>query len=493
MDSMLGFKQFVLYEMAKTIRTERHIDKYVRPYIDNGESPLTTAVTLHTLNGREIPKGSQIIPYGGLKNQNEPVVSYDQKIHKNGARKGRSIRHISAKIITPDGETLNHYVPHTAIKTPTENDGKHNYEHAVRALWNFSTKNKNLVTGNDGKLNLDRLKSEVEKSKTDKNHPLHHIHSSEDEFGGGVKNSENAKKTRHLNLQAAAHTVHSLANHEDIEKHFHDKSEMTVSGSGTAPMSQLYHSERVKNDEDRHNKAKDKFDEGEKQRLGDSNLFPKQYTTRSTRKDDAVVVGKVHISLKQTKAQGSSGGASESSGIIKHSLNVMRTRKIFKDKPEEFEAAVTKTHKRLDEMREHMNEGRHIQANEILQGILDNPIWANHKSRIHPHGINQLHVHMAHESLSGAGKFQRSTSKEQKKTKSRYTSEQGPATHMATVPLEGGKLSTNPADVSVTRLTHGNVADLIKDGTIGRPSITTGKNPESDQSVMRIPIKGKKE
>ena len=488
MAKMLGFKQFVLYEMAKRLSHERHIDKYVTPHIDNVDSPLTTAVTLHTLNGRKIPKGSQIIPYGGLKNPNEPVVSYDQKIHKNGVRKGNPIRHVSAKIITPDGETLNHYVPHTAIQTPTENDGKHNYEHAVRALWNFSTKNKNLVTGNDGKLNLDRLKSEVEKSKTDKTHPLHHIHSSEDEFVGGVKNSENAKKTRHLHLQAAAYTVHSLANHEDIEEHFHKGSEMTVSGSGTSPLSRTYDDERRKNDEERHKKAKEKFDAGEKERLGDSNLFRRQYTTRSTRKGDAVVVGGVHISLKQTKAQGSSGGASESSAIIKHSLNVMKTRKKYNGTPEEFEASVDETHKRLDKMREHMSEGRHKEANEILQGILDNPTWANHN------GINQLHVHMAHESLSGAGKFKRATAKEQRETGSRYTSEQGPATHMATVPLEKGELSKNPENVSnVTRLTHGNVADSIKAGKIGRPTITTGKNLGSKQSAMRIPVESKKE
>lgn len=491
MDSMLGFKQFVLYEMAKTLSLERHIDKYVTPHIDNVDSPLTTAVTLHTLNGREIPKGSQIIPYGGLKNPNKPVVSYDQKIHKNGVRKGNPIRHVSAKIITPDGETLNHYVPHTAIQTPTENDGKHNYEHAVRALWNFSTKNKNLVTGNDGKLDLEKLKSEVEKYKTDKTHPLHHTHSSEDEFVGGVKNSENAKKTRHLHLQAAAYTVHSLANHEDIEKHFHKGSEMTVSGSGTAPLSRTYHDERRKNDEDRHKKAKAKFDAQQRAQSGDSNLFPKQYTTRSTRKGDAVVVGGVHISLKQTKAQGSSGGASESSAIIKHSLNVMRTRKKYNGTPEEFQSAVDETHNLLKKMREHMNEGRHTKANEILQGILDNPTWANHKSISHPDGINQLHVHMAHESHSGDGKFQRATAKVERKTGYRYT-EQGPATHMATVPLEGGKLSTNPKDVSnVTRLTHGKVAELVKAGKIGRPTITTGKNPGSKQSVMRIPVVGK--
>jgi hypothetical protein len=488
MAKMLGFKQFVLYEMAKTLSLERHIGKYVTPNVGNVDSPLTTAVTLHTLNGREIPKGSQIIPYGGLKNPNEPVVSYDQKIHKNGVRKGNPIRHVSAKIITPDGEMLNHYVPHTAIQTPTENDGKHNYEHAVRALWNFSTKNKNLVTGNDGKLNLDRLKSEVEKSKNDETHPLHHINSSEDEFVGGVKNSEKAKKTRYLHLQAAAYTVHSLANHEDIEDHFHKGSEMTVSGSSTAPLSRTYHDERAENDKDRHKKAKAKFDAQQRAQSGDSNLFPELYTTRSTRKGDAVVVGGVHISLKQTKAQGSSGGASESSAIIKHSLKEMRTRKKYNGTPEKFEAAVTETHERLKEMREHINEGRHTKANKILQGILDNPTWANHK------GINQLHVHMTHESLSGAGKFKRATSRVQQETGSRYTSEQGPATHMATVPLEGGKLSKNPEDVSnVTKLTHGNVAELIKAGKIGRPSITTGKNLGSKQSVMRIPVEGKKE
>ena len=484
MAKMLGFKQFVLYEMAKNLsgsgeNFERHLKNYVNPHIDNENSPLKTTREIDD-NGITIPKGSQVIPHAG---RTEGIAGVYRPSSNNRP-------HISATVVRPNGYRSHHFIPATSIETPTENDGKHNYEHAVRALWNFSTKNKNLVTGNDGKLNLDRLKSEVEKSKTDETHPLHHIHSSEDEFGGGVKNSEKAKKTRHLHLQAAAYTVHSLANHEDIEEHFHKGSEMTVSGSGTAPLSQLYHSERVKNDEDRHNKAKAKFDAKEEERLGDSNLFRRQYTTRSTRKGDAVVVGGVHISLKQTKAQGSSGGASESSAIIKHSLKVMRTEKKYNGTPEKFEEAVDETHKRLDEMREHMNEGRHKEADKILQGILDNPTWANHKSRSHPDGINQLHVHMAHESHSGDGKFQRATSKVQKKTNSRYT-EQGPATHMATVPLENGKLSTNPEDVSkVTRLTHGNVAELIKAGKIGRPTITTGKTPGSKQSVMRISYRG---
>jgi hypothetical protein len=482
MDSMLGFKQFVLYEMAKNLsgsgeNFERHRKAYVDPHIGNEESPLTTSRDIND-NGITIPKGSQVIPHAG---RTEGISGVYRPSSTNRP-------HISATVVRPNGDRSHHFIPATAIQTPTENDGKHNYEHAVRALWNFSTKNKNLVTGNDGKLNLDRLKSEVEKSKTDETHPLHHINSSEDEFGGGVKNSEKAKQTRHSNLQAAAYTVHSLANHEDIEEHFHKGSEMTVSGSGTAPLSRTYDDERRKNDEERHNKAKEKFDAGEKERLGDSNLFPKQYTTRSTRKGDAVVVGGVHISLKQTKAQGSSGGASESSAIIKHSLNVMKTRKKYNGTPEEFEASVDETHKRLDKMREHMSEGRHKEANEILQGILDNPTWANHN------GINQLHVHMAHESLSGAGKFKRATAKVQKETGSRYTSEQGPATHMATVPLEKGELSKNPENVSnVTRLTHGNVADSIKAGKIGRPTITTGKNLGSKQSAMRIPVESKKE
>jgi len=488
MDSMLGFKQFVLYEMAKNIsgsgeNFKRHRKAYVDPHIDNEESPLTTSRVIND-NGIKIPIGSQVIPHAG---RTEGISGVYRPSSTNRP-------HISATVVRPNGVRSHHFIPATAIQTPTENDGKHNYEHAVRALWNFSTKNKNLVTGNDGKLNLDRLKSEVEKSKTDETHPLHHINSSEDEFVGGVKNSENAKKTRHLHLQAAAYTVHSLANHEDIEEHFHKGSEMTVSGSGTAPLSRTYHDERVENDKDRHKKAKAKFDAQQRAQSGDSNLFPELYTTRSTRKGDAVVVGGVHISLKQTKAQGSSGGASESSAIIKHSLNVMRERKKYNGTPEKFKEAVDETHKRLKEMREHMNEGRHKEANEILQGILDNPTWANHKDRSHPDGINQLHVHMSHESLSGAGKFKRATAKEQRKTGSRYTSEQGPATHMATVPLEKGKLSTNPEDVSnVTRLTHRNVAELIKAGKIGRPTITTGKIPGSKQSAMRIPVEGKKE
>ena len=482
MAKMLGFKQFILYEMAKPLsgsvnNFERHLEKYVNPHIDNENSPLKTTREIDD-DGIKIPKGSQVIPHAGSTEGRAGVY-----------RPSSTNRpHISATVVRPNGYRSHHFIPATSIETPTENDGKHNYEHAVRALWNFSTKNKNLVTGNDGKLNLDRLKSEVEKSKTDENHPLHHIHSSEDEFGGGVKNSEKAKKTRRSNLRAAAYTVHSLANHEDIEKHFHNGSEMTVSGSDTAPMTRLYDDERRKNNEDRHNKAKKEFDAKEEERLRGSNLFRRQYTTRSTRKGDAVVVGGVHISLKQTKAQGSSGGASESSAIIKHSLNVMRTEKKYNGTPEKFEKVVAETHDRLDEMREHMNEGKHKKADEILQGILDNPTWANHK------GINQLHVHMAHESLSGAGKFKRATAREQEETRSRYTREQGPATHMATVPLEKGKLSTNPEDVSsVTRLTHGNVAKLIKAGKIGRPTITAGKIPGSPQSAMRIPIEGKKE
>ena len=211
MDSMLGFKQFILYEMAKNLsgsveNFERHRRKYVDPLIDNEDSPLKTSRDINDGGGIIIPKGSQVIPrVGGTEG-------------RAGVYRPSSTNrpHISATVVRPNGYRSHHFIPATSIETPTENDGKHNYEHAVRALWNFSTKNKNLVTGNDGKLNLDRLKSEVEKSKTDENHPLHHIHSSEDEFGGGVKNSEKAKETRHLNLRAAAYTVHSLANHEDI-------------------------------------------------------------------------------------------------------------------------------------------------------------------------------------------------------------------------------------------------------------------------------------
>jgi hypothetical protein len=162
----------------------------------------------------------------------------------------------------------------------------------------------------------------------------------------------------------------------------------------------------------------------------------------------------------------------------------MKRRKKYNGTLEEFEAAVDKTHNRLDEMRGHMNEGRHKEANEILQGILNNSTWADHK------GINQLHVHMAHESFSGAGKFKRATAKEQRETGSRYTSEQGPATHMATVPLEKGKLSENPESVSDTiKLTHGNIENLIRQGKIGKPTITKGKNIGSNQPAMRIAYK----
>ena len=52
MANMLGFKQFVLYEMAKNLsgsegNFERHLKKYVNPHINNKDSPLKTSTNIN--------------------------------------------------------------------------------------------------------------------------------------------------------------------------------------------------------------------------------------------------------------------------------------------------------------------------------------------------------------------------------------------------------------------------------------------------------------
>jgi len=115
-------------------------------------------------------------------------------------------------------------------------------EHATAHLWNHVINAKNAKTL-IGHKNSDQIKNEIEKARENPNHPLNVQNAPHAGHTGGKINHD----AYYAELQHAASTVHSLANHPSFKNAVKLKLEAKVAGSSRAKVSPLWQKNGAKN------------------------------------------------------------------------------------------------------------------------------------------------------------------------------------------------------------------------------------------------------
>lgn len=112
-------------------------------------------------------------------------------------------------------------------------------EHAHANIWNHMV-NKGIAHDKNA------MHAELEKSKTDKTHPLHFDNAKHEGFTGGVKKKE-AEASYHAENETAMHTIHALANHPDFKNAVKEKHTATVQGAARGELSDTWKKHGAKN------------------------------------------------------------------------------------------------------------------------------------------------------------------------------------------------------------------------------------------------------
>ena len=360
--SYLSFlKEATLNAKAESNSGKRHVQKYIVPYLPDEEKHAPDTHFLEKPH-EDLPKGTRLT------------------LKRKRILQGRT--HVEA---VPAGSKKSTLIPISSIRKPSEKDGRHNEEYAVKKTWNhFSSR-----SGGDNPPSVEDMHREIDNAQTNKNHPLHIKHTEDHEFVGKVSGNnfragtsesrKRARQTYYQNLKDATHTVSAMANHKDFKTHWKNGDSLEHSGKMKPELSQHYKDRGVKG-------------------------------TGATSKGDALIMksskgktkGVKALSFKKTGgSQLMSSSPAEFHAIYHHAL---------KQSSDDNEANLEK----LQRARNHIEKGEHEKANKIVQGM--------HNSM--PHLIH----HVTHEALTGNGKF---------------ASADGRATHVASIGKDARVWSTD--------------------------------------------------
>lgn len=354
-------KEATLNAKAGSSSGKRHVQKYITPYLPGGERHAPETHSLDKPHG-ELSKGTKLT------------------LKRKVVRQGRT--HVEA---IPSGSRKSTLIPISSIRKPSEKDGRHNEEHAVKKIWNhFSSRSNGVKTPS-----VEDIHKEIDRAQTDRNHPLHIKHAEDHEFAGKISGNnfkvgtsesrKRARQTYYQNLRDAAHTVSTMANHKDFKTHWKNGDKLEHSGNMRPELSQHYKHHGVRG-------------------------------TGATSKGDALIMksskdktkGVKALSFKKTGgSQLMSSSPAEFHAIYHHAL---------KQSGDDNEENLGK----LKRARNHIEKGEHEKANKIVQGM--------HNSM--PHLIH----HVVHEALTGNGKF---------------ASAEGRATHVASIGKDAHVWTTN--------------------------------------------------
>ena len=122
----------------------------------------------------------------------------------------------------------------TFIRYLMESAAKSSYsdEHAHAEVWNHMI-NKGIAHDKDAML------KELDKAKTDTNHPLHFNNISVDGFKGKRKTPD-SRDSYHSELETAVHTVHALATHPDFARAVKERHVAKVMGGDRGTVSDTW-------------------------------------------------------------------------------------------------------------------------------------------------------------------------------------------------------------------------------------------------------------
>ena len=322
-------------------RAQYDADKYIKPFLEGqaGHKPLS-----HEIEG----------DVGHLRAGDRVTLHSHQII--NG------VHHV---IVSKPGSSKKITIPTNKIKKPKSGRGGksvYNDEHAVKNVWNHFVNNSPKALNNKGS-----MMDEIEKAKTDKNHPLHFDNQTNEGFSG-KKKTDLHRDSYYEELKRAVHTVHGLANHPEIKNSINEKQQMRVSGASRGKL---------------------------------SSIWAKNGATNATSKAD-VIIGEGNkarnISLKKGDSQLMSAQPEEMTATYEHAVNEhMKVNTNFTEQhKEEVMGKIAQVHKHL-----HAMNGATPEEKENLRKKAQNIINGIHKE--HPKLID----HFAHEASTGHGKFGR--------------------------------------------------------------------------------------
>lgn len=339
---------------------KRHIQTYIDPFLPGKER--------HGSETHVLEKGHNDLPKG-------TKLTFKGKKTIGGKTHVLAVHSKSNKSVA---------IPISKIRKPSDKDGKHNEEHAVKRLWNHFSSGKGKGKSS---MSLEDMHKEIDAAQTDRNHPLHIRNAEEHEFSGRISGNntkagttesrKRAKQTYYNNLRDAAHTIHAMRNHPDFADHWKNGDQLEHAGKAKPKLSKHYTDRGVKG-------------------------------AGATSKGDALIIrskgkskGVKALSFKKTGgSQLMSSSPAEFHAIYSHA---MKRAGIHSAEKEEV----------LKKARTHLEKGQHAKANKIIQGLHN-----KHPELIH---------HVTHEALSGQGKF---------------ASEDGRATHVAEIGTNAKVMTT---------------------------------------------------
>lgn len=126
--------------------------------------------------------------------------------------------HVKARV-EKTGEEVR--IPVSRISKPKR---EYKDEHAFKDVWNH------FVANQSQNFDLEHMKKEIQRAKSDSSHPLSFEKANSEGFKGRIK--KKSRRNSYFNeLDRAIHTVHHVANHPDFYENVLNKDEARVTGS----------------------------------------------------------------------------------------------------------------------------------------------------------------------------------------------------------------------------------------------------------------------
>jgi hypothetical protein len=326
---MLTFKQYLLeVNLSSGKLGDYHAGKYITPYIGQKDT--------HTLSS----------DFGNLS------VGTKVSVHGHEVINGKHHAKVS---IGDSSQQIS--VPFSKIKKPKQSH-KYSDEHAFGLMWNHGINSENF--------NRDSLHSEIEKAKSDENHPLNINNANANGFSGG-KITPQHSSSYYEELHHAADTVSHVANHPDFQDEVKNKIPAKIAGA-TKDVTRAW--------------------ERRWRRYGGKD---------KTSKSD-IVIGNNKISYKKgTGSQLMSAQPEEMMSTYLHATkNALKSGEISRDQRKNIRNKLKNVHSLLSQMSSSTPEEK-----EALKNTAQDHINSIHRD--HPTLLN----HVYNEAASGRGKFGR--------------------------------------------------------------------------------------
>lgn len=204
---MIRFKHFINLSESSVLKeaalfasgkhSDRHYYKYVhgREVEATGNTSTPTHVTSKAIKTHNVERDTPVFIHR-YDRRDTPII--------NG------VRHV--RVSTTGKKQDSFLIPQHALVKPKPG---YNEEHAVAHLWNRLGE-----TGHhEHRKSVESMHNMIQEARNNKDHPLSFENASNEGFYHKSKNLAGSREAYYKQLEAAAHTVSTIANHPDARKH----------------------------------------------------------------------------------------------------------------------------------------------------------------------------------------------------------------------------------------------------------------------------------